>query len=53
MKPAMPTEFDGVRLTPQEKRKRSLRNYLIGAGVLVFVAFVYGLTWFKIANKTF
>ena len=49
----MPTDFESVRLTPEAQRKRKLRNYLIGAGVLAFVIFVYGVTWYKIASKTF
>ncbi len=39
--------------TMQSKRRQKLRNYLVGAAIFAFAAFVYALTWIKIANKTF
>ncbi len=42
-----------IEMTALEKRKLRLRNYWVGGGVVAFVAFVYLVTWIKIANKTF
>jgi len=40
-----------MELTPEERRKRNMRNWAIAAALLAFVVLVYAVTIVKIAGN--